>query len=64
MAPINAPTVLEVNNIELQVTEDMGDLLAGFPEGWWEGDTKMQYHTNDRWGAEGVPEAEVEMYQS
>ena len=61
-APINSPTVLEVNNIELQVTEDMGDLLAGFPEGWLEGETKMVYHTNEaRWGAEGVPNEEMKI---
>ena len=56
-----AVTPLEVNNLELQVTEDMRDLLSNFPEGWWEGDTKMFYHTNEaRWGAEGVPNEEVE----
>ena len=57
-----AVTTLEINNLELQVTEDMRDLLASFPEGWFpEGDTKMQYHTNEaRWGAEGVPENEIE----
>ena len=61
MAPINASTILEVNNLELQVTEDIGDLLAGFPEGWWEGETRMHYHTNEaRWGPEGVPENEIE----
>ena len=39
----------------------MRDLLASFPEGWLEGDTKMQYHTNEaRWGAEGVADNEVE----
>ena len=61
VAPINSPTVLEVNNNELQVTEDMGDLLAGFPEGWWEGETQMVYHTGEaQWGADGVPNEEME----
>ena len=56
-----AVTTLEVNNLELQVTEDMRDLLSNFPEGWWEGDTKMIYHTDEaRWGAEGVPNKEIE----
>ena len=60
-APVNSPRVLEVNNIELQVTEDMGDLLAGFPEGWWEGKTTMTYHTNEvRWAADGVPDEEIQ----
>ena len=62
VAPINSPRILEVNNIELQVTENMGDLLTGFPEGWWEGETKMVYHTNEaRWGAEGVPNEEMKI---
>ena len=52
---------LEVNNIELQVTEDMGDLLPYFPEGWLEGDTKMVYHTYEtKWGTQGVPNEEIE----
>ena len=60
-APVNSPRVLEVNNIELQVMEDMGDLLASFPEGWWEGETAMTYHTNEvRWGADGVPDEEIQ----
>ena len=60
VAPINSPRVLEVNNIELLVT-DLQDLLAGFPEGWWEGEIKMVYHTGEaRWGGEGVPNEEME----
>ena len=51
---------LNVNNLELQVTEDIGDLLSNFPEGWWEGETKMVYHTNEtRWGSEGVLNEEI-----
>ena len=50
-----AENILEVNNLELQVTEDMRDLLSGFLEGWWEGETKMVYHTD-----EGVPNEEME----
>ena len=60
VVPEEATTMLEISNLELQVTEDMGDLLANFPEGWLEGETKMYYHTTEAaWGDNGIPEAEI-----
>ena len=56
-----ASTIIEVNNVELEVTENMQDLLLGFPEGWWEGDKRMFYNTiESSWGTEGVPNEKVE----
>ena len=56
-----ASATIEVNNVELEVTEDMGNLLSNFPDGWWEGEKRMFYHTiESSWGGECVPNEEVE----
>ena len=60
--PLNQSTLepdeaIEINNVELEISQDMRDLLSNFPEGWAESDTTVRYHTKEKsWGEDGEME--------